>query len=173
MNTGRIVVRQARLEQIRTALRRSPVAAILGPRQCGKTTLARDFIAGGRCTYFDPEEAGPASWERLWIRGGFPASYLAGNEADSLAWREGLIRTYLQRDIPELGIHILAAALRRFWTLLAHYHGRTWNVSEVARSLQCDRAPRRRLFVGGVRIGAGAPFGKARGLLFLGNRRRG
>ncbi len=204
--------------QVRRALRRSPVVALLGPRQCGKTTLAR-HVAGTRdCTYFDLEsaadlrqlenpeyvlgratglvvideiqirpdlfamlrvladrpgtparflilgsasptlvkgaseslagrvefvdlngfdldEAGPDRWERLWLRGGFPRSFLAASDGDSLAWREGLVRTYLQRDIPELGLRIPSAAMRRFWTLLAHYHGRSWNASELARAM--------------------------------------
>ena len=84
---------------------------------------------------FDLAETGPASWERLWIRGGFPRSFLARGEVDSFAWREGLIRTYLQRDLPELGIRIPSAAIRRFWTMLAHYHGRAWNGSELAGAM--------------------------------------
>jgi hypothetical protein len=84
---------------------------------------------------FDLEEVGNDSLDRLWLRGGFPRSFLAASEADSLAWREGFIRTFLERDIPQLGISIPAAAMRRFWTMLAHYHGQTWNASELARSM--------------------------------------
>jgi len=73
--------------------------------------------------------------EQLWLRGGFPRSFLAGSEADSLAWREGFIRTFLERDIPMLGITITPAAMRRFWTMLAHFHGQTWNASELGRSM--------------------------------------
>jgi hypothetical protein len=84
---------------------------------------------------FDLSETGAASLEALWLRGGFPRSFLARSDEDSLAWREGFIRTFLERDIPQLGIAIPAAAMRRFWTMLAHYHGQTWNASELARSM--------------------------------------
>jgi len=84
---------------------------------------------------FDLSETGAESVETLWLRGGFPRSFLATLEDDSLAWREGFIRTFLERDIPQLGITIPAAAMRRFWTMLAHYHGQTWNAAELARSM--------------------------------------
>jgi uncharacterized protein len=199
-------------------VRRSPVTALLGPRQCGKTTLARLFGAGRQAIHFDLEsqpdqrrlqnpelilgscqglvildeiqvmpelfnvlrvlvdrpetqarflilgsaspdiirnvsetlagrvelvelagfdlrETGAETWERLWLRGGFPRSFLAASDEDSLAWREGFIRTFLERDIPQLGIRIPAAAMRRFWTMLAHYHGQIWNASELARAM--------------------------------------
>ena len=73
--------------------------------------------------------------QNLWMRGGFPRSYLAKTEEDSIAWREGFIRTFLERDIPGLGISIAPDAMRRFWTMLAHYHGQTWNGSELGRSM--------------------------------------
>lgn len=200
------------------AVRRSPVTALLGPRQCGKTTLARMIATGRDSVYFDLESPadrqrlqnpelllgslsglvildeiqlapelfgvlrvlvdrpghqarylllGSASpliirqvseslagriefvdlsgfdlteldWsesDRLWLRGGFPRSFLAENDEDSLAWREGFIRTFLERDIPQLGISIPAVAMRRFWTMLAHLHGQTWNASELGRSM--------------------------------------
>lgn len=84
---------------------------------------------------FDISETDADQCERLWVRGGFPRSFLADSDEDSLAWREGFIRTFLERDIPQLGISIPAAAMRRFWTMLAHYHGQIWNASELARSL--------------------------------------
>lgn len=84
---------------------------------------------------FDLAEAGPRRWERLWGRGGFPRSFLARSDADSLAWREGFVRTFLERDVPHLGIGIPAAALRRFWTMLAHSHGQTWNGSGIGRAM--------------------------------------
>jgi predicted AAA+ superfamily ATPase len=84
---------------------------------------------------FDLSETGTGSLDKLWLRGGFPRSYLADSEEESLAWREGFIRTYLERDIPQLGITIPAAAMRRFWTMLAHYHGQTWNGSELGRAM--------------------------------------
>lgn len=206
------------LEQLSTAVRRSPVTALLGPRQCGKTTLARLFGKGKEATHFDLEsqpdlrrlqnpemmltplrgivildeiqvmpelfnvlrvlvdrpenqtrflilgsaspgiiknvsetlagrvelvelsgfdlkETGADSWQKLWLRGGFPRAFLADSNEDSMAWREGFIRTFLERDIPQLGITIPSAAMRRFWTMLAHYHGQNWNASELARSM--------------------------------------
>ncbi|MDP2400422.1 MAG: DUF4143 domain-containing protein, partial [Actinomycetota bacterium] len=66
---------------------------------------------------------------------GFPRSFLGNSEEDSLAWREGFIRTFLERDIPQLGINIPAVTMRRFWTMLAHYHGQTWNAAEIGRSM--------------------------------------
>jgi predicted AAA+ superfamily ATPase len=201
-------------QAVKTALRRSQVTAILGPRQSGKTTLARVIAEEYKAVYFDlssvgdqrrlenpeyvlgrskglvvideiqlrpelfsvlrvladrpdgstrflilgsaaPElmkgaseslagrvefihlqgfdlrEVGKKNWERLWYRGGFPRSFLAETEEDSFSWRESLVQTYLQRDIPELGIRIPSAALRRFWTLLAHSHGGLWNASQI------------------------------------------
>jgi hypothetical protein len=213
-----MIKRNAYLEQLSVAMRRSPVTALLGPRQCGKTTLARMFGEGKEATHFDLEsqpdlrrlqnpelmlgslkgpvildeiqmmpelfnvlrvlvdrpenkarflilgsaspnivrnvsetlagriefielsgfdlhEIGTDSWKKLWLRGGFPRSFLADSDDDSLAWREGLIRTFLERDIPQLGITIPSAAMRRFWTMVAHYHGQTWNASALARSM--------------------------------------
>lgn len=206
------------LEQMSKAVKRSPVTALLGPRQCGKTTLARVFGKGRDTAYFDLEsqpdlrrlqnpelllgsqkgivildeiqelpelfkvlrvlvdrpanrarflilgsaspdivrnvsetlagrvefieltgfdleEVGVKSLEKLWLRGGFPRSFLAESDKDSMAWREGFIRTFLNRDIPQFGISIPPAAMRRFWTMLAHYHGQTWNASELGRSM--------------------------------------
>ena len=213
-----MIDRPGYFRQMSTALARSPVTALLGPRQCGKTTLARQFAELHSATYLDLEsepdvrrltnpelalrelnglvvldeiqrmpalfsvlrvlvdrpdskstflilgsaspdvvrgvseslagrvefielagfdltEIGRDSWRKLWWRGGFPRAYLAETDADSLAWREGFIRTFLERDIPQLGISIPAAAMRRFWTMLAHWHGQTWNASELGRSL--------------------------------------
>jgi len=206
------------LQQLEATVRRSPVTALLGPRQCGKTTLARMFGEGREAIHFDLEsqpdlrrlqnpelmlgslpgivildeiqvmpelfnvlrvlvdrpknparflilgsaspgiiknvsetlagrvefvelsgfdlqETGADTWNKLWLRGGFPRSFLADSDEDSLAWREGFIRTFLERDIPQLGITIPSTAIRRFWTMLAHYHGQTWNASALARSM--------------------------------------
>ncbi len=217
------------LRLVERASARSPVTALLGPRQCGKTTLARAFAATRPSTIFDLESdvdrrrlanpemvlgalsglvvldeiqrmprlfnvlrvlvdrlgantrflvLGSASpdlvrgvseslagrvefvelsgfglgetpvedWRRLWLRGGLPRSYLAASDDDSLAWRDGFIRTFLERDIPQLGISIPAAAMRRFWTMLAHWHGQTWNASEIGRSMSTtDKTVRRYL----------------------------
>ncbi|MDO9348270.1 MAG: ATP-binding protein [Anaerolineales bacterium] len=213
-----MITRKFYLEKLDAATKRSPITALLGPRQCGKTTLARYFAQGKKATLFDLEsvpdqrrrqnpemvlgaldglvvldeiqtipelfqvlrilvdrpenqarflilgsatlemsknvsetlagrvefvelagfdltETGKDRWETLWVRGGFPRSFLTETEDDSQAWREGFIRTFLERDIPLLGISIPPAAMRRFWTMLAHYHGQTWNASELARSM--------------------------------------
>jgi predicted AAA+ superfamily ATPase len=213
-----MIKRPAYLESLKTAVRRSPITALLGPRQSGKTTLARMFAEEKPATFFDLEsipdqrrlqnpelvlenleglvildeiqllpelfgslrvlvdrpgskarfiilgsaspeiirkaletlagriefinlnkfdlaEVGNAHWEPLWTRGGFPRSYLAKNETDSLTWRDGFVRTFLERDIPQLGINIPATAMRRFWTMLAHYHAQTWNASELSRAM--------------------------------------
>ncbi len=206
------------LQDLQTATRRSPITALLGPRQVGKTTLARLFTADRSVTFFDLEslpdqrrlqnpelvlgglqglvvldeiqqmpelfsvlrvlvdrpenqarfiilgsaspqlirsaskslagrvefielsgfdlsETGSAAWQTHWLRGGFPRSFLAETEEDSLAWREGFIRTFLERDLPQLGITIPSTAMRRFWSMLAHYHGQTWNASELSRAM--------------------------------------
>lgn len=219
------------LAQVEVATARSPVTALLGPRQCGKTTLAREFAASREATFFDLEsepdlrrlanpelalgelrglivldeiqrapqlfnvlrvmvdrpgakyrflilgsaspdlvrgvseslagrvefvelagfdlaETKPQAWRQLWLRGGLPRSYLANSDTDSMAWREGFARTFLERDIPQLGITIPAAALRRFWTMLAHWHGQTWNGSELGRAISAsDKTVRRYLDV--------------------------
>ncbi len=75
------------------------------------------------------------SIDRLWIRGGFPSSYLAPTEEASADWREGLVATYLEQDLRDLGVRIPSTQLRRFWTMLAHNHGQTWNASKLATSL--------------------------------------
>lgn len=72
---------------------------------------------------------------RHWLRGGFPRAFLADGDKASREWREAFIRTYVERDLPQLGIALPAATMRRFWTMLAHYHGQTWNGSELARAL--------------------------------------
>lgn len=80
-------------------------------------------------------ESGSAWLDERWLRGGFPRAWLAETLPESKAWREAFIRTYLERDLPQLGINLPALTLRRFWTMLAHYHGQPWNGSELARSL--------------------------------------
>ena len=194
-------------QQLRAAIRRSPITALLGPRQSAKTTPAQSIAGDVESTYFDLESpqdvrrlqnpelmlgslsglvvideiqfmpqlfpvlrvladrkptdtrflilgsASPAlrdgASESLAGRiefvdlGGFPRSFLAESDDDSFAWREGFIRTFLQRDIPQFGIRTPASVMRRFWTMLAHYHGQTWNSSELARALgQSDKTVR-------------------------------
>lgn len=213
-----MINRPTYIEQLSKAVKRSPITALLGPRQCGKTTLARLFGQNRKTTYFDLEsqpdqirlqnpelllgglkgvvvldeiqempdlfnvlrvlvdrpgnrtkflilgsaspdlvkkasetlagrvefvemtgfelsETGIESEQKLWLRGGFPRSFLARSDEDSMAWLEGFIRTFLERDIPHLGISIPSVAMRRFWTMLAHYHGQIWNASELGRAM--------------------------------------
>jgi hypothetical protein len=215
-----MIPRSRHLEQVKEQLARFPVVALLGPRQVGKTTLARQLAAdwpepvrhfdmedpddqkrlsdpsfalrplaglvvldeiqrrpdlfpllrvladrvdvparflilgsaspelmrqaseslAGRVVFhemdgFDLDELPPGSLDRRWLRGGFPRAYLANTLQESQEWREAFIRTYLERDLPQLGINLPALTLRRFWTMLAHYHGQTWNSSELARAL--------------------------------------
>jgi len=222
-----MVPRTALVSRIRAALARSRVVALVGPRQCGKTTLAHALARAGRASYFDLEDprslaqlaepmtaleglrglvvidevqrrpdlfpvlrvladrrplparflilgsASPAllrqSTESLagrieiiemgglslreigvrhlarhWLRGGFPLSYTARSLEASITWRSQLVRSFLERDLPQLGITIPAQALRRFWTMLAHYHGQVWNAAEPARSLGVAETTARR-----------------------------
>ncbi len=214
-----IMIERARIKQkILASLADYPVTLVLGPRQCGKTTLAREIYTMQGGTYFDLEdpecpldeniaktvlqnltglvvidefqrqpslfqllrvladrrpqparflilgsaspilvkgaseslagrvayvemgglvsdETGPELLEPLWRRGGLPRSVLAESEEQSYGWRQNFIQSFLERDIPLLGLRIPAPALRRFWTMLAHFHGQVWNGSELARSL--------------------------------------
>lgn len=214
------ILRTKELALLEKRFQTTPVVAILGPRQCGKTTLAhqfakrhssqpvhffdlenpedlkrlenptlaleslrgiivmdeiqrraelfptlrvlvdkhsqqkylilgsasRDLLAqsseslAGRIGYlemggFSLESVPVDSARKLWIRGGFPRSFLARNEAASYLWRQDFITSFLERDIPNLGIRIPAATLRRFWIMLAHYHGQIFNASEIGCSL--------------------------------------
>lgn len=214
----RLLERPELMAHAQAALRRSPVVALLGPRQCGKTTLARLLSSTRRATYFDLEdpvslarldepmtalgplsglividevqrrpdlfpvlrvlvdrprsrarflilgsaspdlirqgseslagriafiemsgfnlsEVGTAALGKLWRRGGMPRSFLARSERQSFVWRQDFIRTFLERDIRELGFNVPAPVLRRLWLMLAHYHGQVWNASEISRSL--------------------------------------
>jgi len=213
----RMISRSRYRRFVEDSLRRSPVCALLGPRQCGKTTLARSIAGELESHYFDlesprdqfrlqnPEMAlgalsglvildeiqamptlfpvlrvladrpnlsarflilGSASPElirqssetlagrvefvdlhgfgidevgvdvaqKLWVRGGFPRAFLADSDENSVAWREGFVRTFLERDLPQFGSRVSAAVMRRFWTMLAHGHGQLWNASELGRA---------------------------------------
>jgi predicted AAA+ superfamily ATPase len=222
-----MVPRPEAIHRVDSAFRVHPVIALLGPRQCGKTTLANMISERESCTYFDLEnptdirrlsapllalsglsglvvideiqrqpglfellrvlvdrpanaarflllgsaslhlvkgvseslagrigfvdlsgfslaEVGAKSHSRLWIRGGFPRSYLAVDDSASFLWREDFIRTFLERDIPQFGITIPAETLRRFWSMIAHYHGQVWNAADFARSLATSENTARR-----------------------------
>jgi hypothetical protein len=213
-----MIHRDSILYSIQTALGRSRVVALVGPRQSGKTTLARQLVPADSLNYFDLEdltslarlqepmtslrdlrglviideiqrrpdlfpilrllcdrdplparflilgsalpdlvrssseslagrvetvsisgfslaELGVEMQSRHWLRGGFPLSFLAASETDSLAWRKNFVQMFLERDLPQWGVRIPAATLLRFWTMLAHYHGQTWKTAELARSL--------------------------------------
>lgn len=204
--------------RIRAALSRARIVVLVGPRQVGKTTLARSFLPPDDPNYLDLENpeveallvqsmtalqarrglvvidevqrapeifktlrvladrenvpakflllgsAGPALLKQsseslsgrieiieiagfnlgetgvgdmntLWRRGGFPLSFTARTEEDSRVWRQHFISSFLERDLPQLGLNVPAPAMRRFWAMLAHYHGQTWNAADPARSL--------------------------------------
>ena len=101
-------------------------------RQGAETLAGR--IAYHELDGFRLEEVGVDRLPRLWLRGGFPRSFLARTEAESGKWREEFIRTFLERDIPQFGLRIPAPALRRFWSMIAHYHAQKWNGLELARA---------------------------------------
>lgn len=108
-------------------------AAIDLMAQSGETLAGR--VAFVELTPFDVTEVGAAKLDRLWIRGGFPDSFLAASEPISLRWRQDFIRTYLERDIPQLGPRIPAEMLRRLWTMFAHHQGGLLNAAQLARGL--------------------------------------
>ena len=105
-------------------------------RQSSESLAGR--IAHCELQPFDALEIAPEERDRLWVRGGFPLSFLAPDDATSLLWRDSFITTYLERDIPQLGSRIPATTLRRFWTMLAHAQGGLLNQSQLAGSLGVD-----------------------------------
>ncbi len=135
-------------------------------------SASRDLIRqssetlAGRITYLDIDpfslfEVGFENSRTLWVRGGFPRSYLAEYDSLSFSWREGYVRTFLERDIPQLGIQIPAMTLRRFWMMLAHYHGQIFQASEIGRSLDTSDTTVRRyldILVGTLMIRRLAPW---------------
>jgi len=105
--------------------------------------LRQSETLAGRIAYlelmpFDVLEVGADRQSELWVRGGFPESFLATNASRSLIWRQDFIRTYLERDIPQLGPRIPATTLQRFWTMLAHVQGGLFNAAQLARGLAVD-----------------------------------
>ncbi|MEW6074064.1 MAG: ATP-binding protein [Planctomycetota bacterium] len=139
------------LELLRVLADRDPLPArflILGSASPTLVKGVSESLAG-RVTFvdvsgFDLTEVGAPAHERLWLRGGFPRSFLAEDEAASREWRNDFIRTFLERDVPQLGISIPAATLLRFWTMVAHIHGQVWNAAELARSLGLSEGTARR-----------------------------
>lgn len=129
-------------ELIRVLADRQPCRAkfiILGSASPSIVQGASESLAG-RAGFielggFTLEEVGDRVMKQLWVRGGFPKSFLAENEIMSYAWREGFITSFLERDIPQLGIRIPEATLRRFWRMISHFHGKLWNAAEFAYAL--------------------------------------
>ena len=101
-------------------------------RQSSESLAGR--IAFHEMDGFSLDEVGAGALDRLWLRGGFPRSFLARSGRESFEWRVDFIRTFLERDLPQLGVSIPSATLQRFWTMLAHYHGQIWNGSEFGRA---------------------------------------
>jgi predicted AAA+ superfamily ATPase len=111
-------------------------------RQTSETLAGR--VAFVEMSGFTLAEVGAGEFDRRWLRGGFPRSFLARTDVESWEWREDFIRTFLERDIRQLGFELPAATLRRFWTMVAHYHGQIWNASEIGRSLGVSDTTARR-----------------------------
>jgi len=139
---GLFPVLRGLIDRARRAGRRSGLYLLLGSaspdllKQSGETLAGR--IAYLELTPFHVLEVGDRSLDALWLRGGFPESFLAPDDARSLRWRQDFIRSYLERDIPQFGPRIAADTLRRFWTMLAHHQGGLLNTAQFARNLGVD-----------------------------------
>lgn len=112
---------------------------VLGSASPGLLRQSSESLAG-RIAYhelsgFSVGEVGISAADELWLRGGFPLSFTAASDEHSAEWRRQFVRTFLERDIPQMGVRIPAATLRRFWSMLAHYHAQVWNGAELARAL--------------------------------------
>jgi predicted AAA+ superfamily ATPase len=136
---------------LRPLLDRKPLPArflLLGSASPGVSTRGSESLAG-RIAFHELDglgldEVGADRWQRLWLRGGFPRSYTARSDAVSMDWRKAFARTYLERDILDTGLGMPPAELRRFWQMLAHWHGQRWNASEFARSFGVSESTVRR-----------------------------
>lgn len=102
-------------------------------RQAGESLLGRIEVieVGG----FDLAEVGASAQDALWLRGGYPRSFLAEADGDSLAWRLQAVARHVEQDLPQFGVNVAAPAMLRFWSMLAHRHGGIWNAADPARSL--------------------------------------
>lgn len=130
------------IDQARRAGRAEGRYLLLGSASLDVLKQSGESLAG-RIAYLELSalnvlEVGDSQQDRLWLRGGFPASFQAPTDARSMRWREDFIRTYLERDIPQFGPRIAAETLRRFWTMLAHHQGGMLNVAQLARNLGVD-----------------------------------
>jgi predicted AAA+ superfamily ATPase len=115
---------------------------VLGSASGALLRQASESLAG-RVAYhelpgFSLDEVGLPSQDRLWLRGGFPRAWSARSDAESFRWRDELVRAYVERDLPAAGSKVSPVAMRRFWMMLAHFHGQTWNAAELARSCGAD-----------------------------------
>ncbi|MEI6273168.1 MAG: ATP-binding protein, partial [Phycisphaerae bacterium] len=136
---------------LRPLLDRRPVPArflLLGSASPSVATRGSESLAG-RITYHELDglgldEVGADRWQRLWLRGGFPRSFTAKSDASSMEWRRAFVQTYLERDVLDTGLRMPPAELRRFWQMLAHWHGQRWNASEFARAFGASEATVRR-----------------------------
>jgi uncharacterized protein len=136
---------------LRVLADRTPLPArflILGSASPDLLRQSSESLAGRLETVslegFRLSDLGAAAQSRHWLRGGFPLAYTARTEADSLTWRRQFLQTVLERDLPQLGIRIPAVVLRRFWNMVAHYHGQIWNAAELARALAVNESTVRR-----------------------------
>ena len=111
-------------------------------RQAGESLLGRVEVieVGG----FDIGEVGAAQQAALWLRGGYPRAFLAGNDGDSMTWRTQAMQRHVETDLPQLGVSVPAPAMLRFWRMLAHFHGQVWNAADPARSLAVSEPTVRR-----------------------------
>lgn len=121
---------------------------VLGSASPELTGLAADSLAGRVTTLelggFRLADVGAEALDDLWLRGGLPRSFLAADESASQRWRDDYISTFLERDLANLGVRVPATTMRRFWMMLAHFHGQTWNAAELARSLGVGQTTVRR-----------------------------
>jgi hypothetical protein len=136
---------------LRVLADRQPLPAkflILGSASPNLIRSASESLAGRIETItvsgFQLAEVGASASQQLWLRGGFPLSYLADSLADSFAWRKNFIQTFLERDLPSWGVQAPPVTLLRFWTMLAHYHAQVWNGAEIARALGVSQVTVRR-----------------------------
>ena len=132
------------IDQNRQAGRKAGQFLILGSASMDLLRQSSESLAG-RISYVEMTglnvlevETSKRAIENLWLRGGFPDSYLAEDDPMSMDWLEDLVKTYLERDIPQMGFQVPAARLRRLWTMLAHLQGETLNSSKLAANLEID-----------------------------------
>ena len=111
-------------------------------RQAGESLLGRVEVI--EISGFDIQEVTPARQAELWLRGGYPRSFLAADDSDSMAWRTQAIQRHVESDLPQFGVNVPAPAMLRFWRMLAHFHGQVWNAADPARSLAVSEPTVRR-----------------------------